>query len=134
VISGAGSSDPIFTGTQALAMWPAFGAALNYMGRPIPVENTGGSGTRDSHWRETVFQDELMTGFIAPQGVPMPLSKITIASMADLGYQVDYSKADLFVGNLLAQGSGGGKSFLLNEQLSRPMFKVSPIGTSKIRQ
>ena len=28
---------------------------------PVPVENTGGPGTSDSHWRETVFRSEMMT-------------------------------------------------------------------------
>jgi hypothetical protein len=98
------------------------------------VENTGGAGTRDSHWRETILQAELMTGIIEQPGVPMPLSKVTIASMADLGYQVDYSKADIFVGNLLARGSTGGTRFVLNERLNHPMFNVSPIGTFKVRE
>lgn len=134
VISGAGGPDPIFIGSQALAIWPPFATALAYTGRPIPVENTGGAGTRDSHWRETILQAELMTGIIEQPGVPMPLSKVTIASMADLGYQVDYSKADIFVGNLLARGSTGGTRFVLNERLNHPMFNVSPIGTFKVRE
>ena len=34
-----------------------------------------------------------MTGFLVP-GVPNPISRITIASLEDMGYQVDYSKAE----------------------------------------
>ena len=36
-----------------------------------------------------------MTGFLNA-GVPNPISRITIASLEDLGYQVDYSKADTY--------------------------------------
>jgi Leishmanolysin len=59
---------------------------------PVPVENTGGVGTRDSHWRETTFRNELMSGFIAAPS--NPLSRVTVASLADLGYQVDLAAAD----------------------------------------
>ena len=43
-------------------------------GASVPVENTqGGQGTQDSHWRETIFVAELMTGFL-DAGVTNPLS------------------------------------------------------------
>ena len=54
----------------------------------------GGPGTRDGHWRETVFHNELMSGFISEPG--NPLSRITAASLADLGYQVDLDAAEPF--------------------------------------
>ncbi len=75
---------------------------LAYSGTPIPLENQGPVGTRDVHWRETVFTTELMTGYIEAPGVFMPLSRISIASIGDLGYKVDLSKADPFYANLLA--------------------------------
>ena len=59
------------------------------------MANTGGPGTRDSHWREAVFGNELMTGFIN-QGVN-PVSRLTIASLADLGYQVNLEAADAYM-------------------------------------
>jgi hypothetical protein len=62
--------------------------------KTLPVENKGGQGTRNSHWRETVFGNELMTGFLS--GTTQPLSRMTIASLADLGYKVDPSVADEF--------------------------------------
>jgi len=64
-----------------------------YSGNPVPVENTGGSGTRDSHWRETTFGRELMTGFYN-SGALNPLSRITIGSLEDLGYQVNYNASE----------------------------------------
>lgn len=90
LLQGAGSIDPTFSGSQAMK---EFGTLLG-AGTPtaVPVENGGGPGTRDSHWREKVFGNELMTGFIN-QGVN-PISRLTIASLADLGYQVNLEVAD----------------------------------------
>jgi len=65
-----------------------------YTGTPVPVEATGGAGTRDVHWRETVFDHELMTGWVDANS--NPLSATTIGSLQDLGYGVDVSRADLF--------------------------------------
>ena len=60
---------------------------------PVPVENLGGGGTRDSHWRESVFGNEFMTGFIDSVN---PVSKVTIGSMQDLGYEVNIDADDGF--------------------------------------
>jgi hypothetical protein len=90
-LTGAGTSDPRFTGPLAVQEWQAIGG----MGT-VPVENTGGGGTVDSHWRESVFTTEIMTGFVSPTGTPNPLSRVTLASMADLGYSVNYDAADSF--------------------------------------
>ncbi|MFN2635660.1 MAG: leishmanolysin-related zinc metalloendopeptidase [Gemmatimonadaceae bacterium] len=60
----------------------------------VPVENTGGAGTANSHWRESVFGSELMTGY-ANSG-PMPLSVMTVRSIEDLGYTVNPSGADFY--------------------------------------
>jgi hypothetical protein len=94
LLQGGGGTDPTFTGAQSLLAWPQL--ALSYTGTLVPVENEGGGGTRDSHWRETILDRELMTGFIEAQGVSMPLSVLTAASLIDLGYQVNLSAADPF--------------------------------------
>jgi hypothetical protein len=67
----------------------------------VPVENTGGAGTANSHWRETTFGTELMTGF-ASNGT-MPLSIMTVRALADLGYTINTSAADpytIFAGSI----------------------------------
>jgi hypothetical protein len=72
----------------------------------VPVENTGGAGTANSHWRETTFGTELMTGFA--NASPMPISVMTVRSMADLGYGVNTAASDpytIFVGSLQAGGN-----------------------------
>ena len=61
--------------------------------KPIPVANTGGPGTAEGHWRESTFDHELMTGYAEESG-PMPLSRMTVAALEDLGYTVDYNQAD----------------------------------------
>jgi hypothetical protein len=59
----------------------------------VPVEGSqGGDGTINSHWRESVFGNELMTGFI--NAGSNPLSKMTVRSLEDLGYTVDTTAAD----------------------------------------
>ncbi|SEP23731.1 Leishmanolysin [Rhodospirillales bacterium URHD0017] len=61
----------------------------------VPLETTGGSGTAFVHWSEAAFDRELMTGF-SETAPPMPLSIVTIGGLQDLGYTVDYSRADAY--------------------------------------
>ncbi len=129
---GLGTNDPLFIGPQALGLWPSFAPQLDYSGQPIPLENSGGAGTRDAHWRESVFHTELMTGYIEAPGVPMPLSKLTIATMADMGYQVDYTRADPFAGDLLAAGSVSRPPTLLGERISGPRWQITPLGAEPL--
>jgi hypothetical protein len=86
---------------------------FNTCATSVPVEGTaGGDGTINSHWRESVFGNELMTGFIN-QG-SNPLSIMTIRSLEDLGYTVDTTAADPYVKpstlNLRAPGSSADPS------------------------
>jgi hypothetical protein len=87
LLSGAGTSDPFFIGASGQAGFSLVGGSL-YPGNPVPVENIGGPGTADSHWRESVLNTELMTGYISPPGVRNPLSLVTIGSLEDLGYAI----------------------------------------------
>ncbi|SFW82323.1 leishmanolysin-related zinc metalloendopeptidase [Amycolatopsis australiensis] len=90
LLVGKGTTDPVFSGPAALAEYRKLGGPADATG--VPVENTGGPGTRDVHWRERTFGNELMTGFVNP--APNPLSRVTVASLGDLGYQVDLDAAD----------------------------------------
>jgi hypothetical protein len=82
--------NPVFNGPVAMAQYGTLlaGGAP----QPVPVENQGGAGTARVHWRESVFANELMTGFVGAAG--NPLSKVTVGSLADMGYQVDLDAAD----------------------------------------
>lgn len=86
-------SDPFFVGTSARAQFATINS-LMYSGNAVPVENTGGAGTANSHWRTSVMQRELMQGFSVNQA--QPLSRITVGSMQDLGYVVNMAAADPF--------------------------------------
>jgi len=59
----------------------------------VPLETGGGRGTANSHWSEAVFGKEIMTGYA--ENSNMPLTRLTIASLVDLGYAVDLTKAEL---------------------------------------
>jgi hypothetical protein len=93
---GGGTADPYFDGAAAIAAFDAAGGDARTDPK-VPVENTGGPGTRDGHWRETVHNSELMTGWIESGGATNPLSAITIASLADMGYAVNMNAADPYV-------------------------------------
>jgi Leishmanolysin len=89
LLAGAGSENPQFTGTSAKR---EFGRLRGTGPAPVPVENIGGVGTRDGHWREAVFKNELMSGFISEAN--NPLSRLTVASLQDLGYKVNLAAAE----------------------------------------
>ena len=89
LLKGAGTNNPTFKGTNAKK---EYGILKGTGPKAVPVENTGGPGTRDSHWRESLFRNELMSGFIAAPN--NPLSKMTVASLKDLGYLVNKSAAE----------------------------------------
>ncbi|HID23621.1 MAG TPA: hypothetical protein EYP14_14660, partial [Planctomycetaceae bacterium] len=93
LVVGSGTSDPQFVGTHAVAAYNMLTGG-SYSG--VPVENTGGAGNAGHHWRESIFTSELMTGYAEGAGVAEPISAVTIASLADLGYVVDMDQADSF--------------------------------------
>ncbi len=90
--SETSTPDTHFTGPLAIAAFDEAGGT-GYGGAKVPVENMGGLGSRNSHWREGVLALELMTPF-QDIGVADPLSAITIESLADLGYEVDATWAE----------------------------------------
>ena len=111
LLVGAGTSDPRFVGPNAVREWQALGGSGN-----VPVENTGGAGTRDSHWRESVFNNEIMTGYL--NSGANPLSRLTIGSLQDLGYTVNYAAADPYA--LPGLKASSAKKTPLNVILIRP--------------
>jgi uncharacterized protein YjdB len=127
---GGGGADPFFTGTQARANFASLNGGSLYAGTPVPVEATGGVGTRDSHWRETVFKHELMTGWIN-SGVN-PLSATTIGSLQDLGYVVNVGAADPFNLATAIRAAGLGVDlapiFMGNDTRTAPPIVIGPDG------
>ena len=119
-------TDPHFTGAQATAAFNAVGGASYVASLKVPVENTGGPGTADAHWRESVFGNELMTGSVNEVN---PLSRVTLGSMADLGYSVNLAGTDPYT---LAPGlrafTRGPGIELKNDVLRVPLHEVDEAG------
>ncbi|MBM7069891.1 leishmanolysin-related zinc metalloendopeptidase [Actibacterium sp. 188UL27-1] len=90
LVNNSGTNNPIFVGDAARQEYAALSQSSRSGG--VPVANTGGAGTREGHWRELVFGDELLTGFIS--GSERPISRMSVAAFADMGYDVDLDAAD----------------------------------------
>jgi len=88
LLKDPGTTNPTFTGPAAVGRWSELGGTGN-----VPVENTGGPGTANMHWRDGIFGTELMTGYISAGN---QLSALTAASLADLGYGVNLAAADSY--------------------------------------
>jgi hypothetical protein len=125
LLTGGGTNDPYFTGAQAISAFNDIGGA-SYSGNAVPVENTGGSGTRDGHWRDSEFDSELMTGWLTVGS--NPLSSVSIASFGDVGYAVDLSAADGFSLSLSLMVGPQRIVRLGAELLHAPEFRVDPAG------
>lgn len=134
LLQAAGSSDPRFTGPSALGACSSLGGSL-FCAAGVPVENTGGPGTADAHWRESIFDAELMTGFVEAPGIPMPFSNVTLQQFADEGYFVNPGATDPFLlngGPVPLRGpssnlmiGGDGQSW---EIVAKPLLEVSRAG------
>ncbi len=127
LLQGAGTTNPTFTGAGAVTEYRALGGTA----AAVPVEGTGGAGTRDAHWRETVFANELMSGYISADG--NPLSRVTAASLGDLGYAVDLAAAEPYaLPNLLARAEAGllvERTAPLDRGMMLPVIPVVVIDT-----
>ena len=79
----------VYNGTNGIQGNINVGAAIN---SPVVVEDTGGPGTALAHWKESVYGNELMTGYINLGD--NSLSRL-MDWLGDLHYKVDDSRADL---------------------------------------
>jgi len=104
--SGNAATDTYFSGVNGIAGFDAIGGATYTGGQKVPVDNTGGPGTQNSHWRESVLNNELMTGYLDVGS--NPLSLLTVRSLQDLGYTVNTALADPLSLNLSLHASIAG--------------------------
>lgn len=88
---GDGTRDPQYTGPGGDSASAVLGFTRD--GASVPVENVGGEGTADAHWRSSTYYSELMTGFLK-QTATHPASRLTVQSLADLGYQVNVAASE----------------------------------------
>lgn len=132
MLVGAGGADPRFNGLLAAAQCSANGGLATCSDGRVPVENTGGAGTLETHWRESVFDAELMTGFVE-SSADMPLSSISIASLEDLGYVVNMLAADPFQIPLPGSVAPRLAPQLLApwETLLVPLFEIDALGLTR---
>lgn len=127
LLTGAGGTDPVFHGEHALGAYLEMGVSG---AAGVPVENTGGEGTRDGHWRESVFGSELMTGYIGSR--PNPLSALTVASLTDLGYGTSAAGASGYALGLGSQNLIREPIDLRGrETMLRPRFEVDRDGRTR---
>jgi hypothetical protein len=94
LLSGAATPDARFVGAGARAACADLHGGAAVCATTVPVHSTDGVGSRDTHWRESVFTNEIMTPFLE-QG-PNPFSAMTVRSLGDLGYVVSTALADNF--------------------------------------
>jgi len=107
-----GETKYYYTGINALQQYKDYfpdNISKDYIG--IPLEDNGGSGTQNVHPEEGFvgdistetrdisgityygLNDELMTGWSESSNI-MPLSRVTLGFLEDIGYNVNYSLAD----------------------------------------
>jgi hypothetical protein len=78
---------PKYIGVKGNNEWNAYGG----QGK-APIEELGGRGTADSHWKWNALRGELMTGWLSWSKTSV--SKVTLGSLDDMGIDVFYDKAD----------------------------------------
>ncbi len=124
-------ADTHFTGPLAIAAFDAAGGVNYTGGAKVPVENMAGEGSGDSHWRESVLDNELMTPTLN-SGQTNPLSAISIQSLCDLGYTVDVTQADSYSQAFTGPGrvsSVGGRMILLQNDIYKgPLMVIDENG------
>lgn len=125
----------LYLGSNVLREWVAQGCRVVDSGAPI-VELDFGSGTAGSHFDEACFDEELMTGF-ADEG--MILSNLTIGTLADMGYEVDYSVAEEFdlTGSCCARRrrlGDAGKKFSRRRLTPENELKAINYGTAELER
>lgn len=121
---GGGTADPYFNGPLAVAEFIGAGGST-YPGTPVPIENTGGPGTRDGHWRESVFHNELMTGWLDLSA--NPLSTVTVGALQDIGYTVDFAYAEGFSVPTGAAAPAGTAGSAARIEMRESALPIQPI-------
>ena len=89
--------DTFYSCPNARTQFNAMGGT-NYTGNKVPLQNTGGDGIWNIHWRESVMDTELMTPYIVNvNGTTAPLSVVTVGQFEDIGHVVNYAAADPYI-------------------------------------
>jgi len=128
-------NDTYFSCPKAQAQFDTIGGGTYTGGNIVPVENCGeapfvspscGTGTVNGHWRQVAFVNELMVGFLPsnPQ-----LSSVTIASLEDIGYTVNYAGADNYTHTFtVSPVTAGPRVQLMNDIWQGPRYVATADG------
>ena len=118
--------DAHFAGAAAVSAFNEI--ASSYAHGKVPVENDTGTHSEsalDNHWRESLLGTELMSTVLSSSSEQ--LSKITIAALADLGYEVDYTLAEPYT-----LPAGSTLRLHLHDQVLRDQVHRGPLPGSAI--
>jgi hypothetical protein len=113
--SSSGSNvDTYYACARGLVVFDSIGGTSYSGGSKVPLENcvgiTGcGAGNYNSHWRESTFDNELMTGYLN-SGAANPASALTLAAMQDLGFTVNLNAAESYSRTFAAPPAMAGAS------------------------
>ena len=98
LLEGEKTDTPTYVGANALAQYQSYGKPT---AKAVPVQ-----AYALGHWDEDYLGTELMTPFADDRN---QLSRVTLGALADLGYTVNYGRADYYALNgALASTAGGG--------------------------
>lgn len=126
--------DTHFPGAAAIAQFDVVGGD-DYTGvGVVPVENDNdnwGPGSLNGHWREGVFNHELMTPGLNLDP-DAPLSVVTVGAFEDLGYTVNYGAADPYTHTFSLRAQGGTPSLDLSDDIWRgPLWVGDASGNAR---
>jgi Leishmanolysin len=117
---GGGTADPYFTGLSARTEFVR--SVPSYMGNAVPLDDSDLQGEQSSHWRWSVFGDELMVGALVP-GYHYPLSSVTLGLFKDIGYDVDMNAAEPYPALSIMSGPPGTVRTMLDGDVVAPMVR-----------
>jgi hypothetical protein len=84
-LSGSGTATPRYVGTNGNTQWTALSGPV---GGPYVEPNI------EAHWHEAWFDSEIMTPTTEGTMGAMPISRVTIGTLVDLGWTADLDAAD----------------------------------------
>jgi hypothetical protein len=87
-LTGAGTPDPRYTGTHGQSEWEDLAGSV---AGGVPVQPN-----LEAHWDEGWFDSEIMTPTAEGPFGNMPISRVTIGALVDLGWTADLDAADAY--------------------------------------
>ena len=123
--------DTYFSGSAAIAAFNSVGGTAYNAGQKVPAENDNvrypSLGSLNGHWRESVFDTELMTPEL--DGASDALSMVTVASLEDIGYQVVLGSSDTYAWPAPPSAAGRTSRILMIDDIwLGPIYRVDENG------